>query len=39
VLDPISTEGLTMDDMPALRTQVRDVIIAARNDLRREFGH
>ena len=39
VLDPISTEGLTMDDMPALRTQVRDIIIAARDDLRREHGN
>ncbi len=38
VLDPIRTEGLTMDDMPALRTQVRDIISAARDDLRREFA-
>jgi hypothetical protein len=38
VLDPITTEGLTMDDMAALRTQVRDLISAARDDLRREFG-
>jgi 1-acyl-sn-glycerol-3-phosphate acyltransferase len=38
VLDPISTDGLTMDDMPALRTQVRDIISAARDDLHREFG-
>ncbi len=37
VLEPVSTEGLTMDDMPALRTRVRDLIIAARDDLRREF--
>jgi 1-acyl-sn-glycerol-3-phosphate acyltransferase len=38
VLDPIPTEGLTTRDLPALRRQVRDVIIAARDDLRREFG-
>ena len=38
MLDPVSTEGLTIDDMPALRTQVRDIISAARDDLRREFG-
>ena len=38
VLDPVSTEGMTMDDMPALRTQVRDMISAARDDLRREFA-
>jgi 1-acyl-sn-glycerol-3-phosphate acyltransferase len=38
VLDPVPTEGLTMDDMPALKAQVRDLISAARDDLRREFG-
>src|SRR6056297_3605678 len=38
VLDPIPTEGLTMDDMPALRDRVRDVIVAARDDLRAEFA-
>lgn len=38
VLEPISTEGLTMKDMPALRNQVRDAIAAARADLRAEFG-
>src|SRR6056297_1905712 len=38
VLDPVPTEGLTMDDMPALRTKVRDIISTARDDLRREFG-
>ncbi len=38
VLEPISTEGLTMDDVQALSDQVRDVIVAARDDLRREFG-
>jgi len=38
VLDPISTEGLTMDDVTALSSQVRDVIVGARDDLRREFG-
>ena len=39
VLEPVSTEGLTEDDLSALRTQVRDMIIEARDDLRREFGH
>lgn len=38
VLEPVSTEGLTLDDMADLRTEVRDMIIASRNDLRREFG-
>jgi len=38
VLDPIPTEGLTMDDMPALRDGVRDVIAAARDELRAEFA-
>ncbi len=38
VLEPISTEGMTMDDVGALRDRVRDVIVAARDDLRREFG-
>ena len=38
VLDPISTEGMTMDDVPALSARVREVIAAARDDLRHEFG-
>ena len=38
VLEPVSTEGLTADDVSELRTKVRDMIVAARNDLRREFG-
>ena len=38
VLEPISTEGMTMDDVGALRDRVRDVIVAARDDLRRKFG-
>lgn len=38
VLDPIPTAGLTAADMPQLRDRVRDVIVAARDDLRREFG-
>ena len=32
MLDPIPTEGLTKADIPDLRTQVRDIIIAARDD-------
>ena len=38
VLDPISTEGLTMDDVQALSDRVREVIVAGRDDLRHEFG-
>jgi 1-acyl-sn-glycerol-3-phosphate acyltransferase len=38
VLDPISTEGMTMDDVAALSDRVRDVIVAARDELRAEFG-
>jgi 1-acyl-sn-glycerol-3-phosphate acyltransferase len=38
VLEPVPTEGLTMDDLPALRDTVRGRIIEARDDLRREFG-
>jgi len=37
VLDAISTEGLTMDDMADLRDKVREIIEAARNDLQHEF--
>ncbi len=39
VLEPVPTTGLTTADMPALRDRVRDMIISARDDLRREFGH
>ncbi len=39
VLDPIPTDGLTMDDLNDLRNRTREVIIAARDELRREFGH
>ncbi len=38
VLEPVPTAGLTTADMPALRDQVRDAIIAGRDELRREFG-
>jgi 1-acyl-sn-glycerol-3-phosphate acyltransferase len=34
VLEPIPTTGLTQDDVPALRDQVRSVIEAARGELR-----
>jgi 1-acyl-sn-glycerol-3-phosphate acyltransferase len=37
VLHPISTEGLTMDDMAELRDKSREAIAAARSDLQREF--
>jgi 1-acyl-sn-glycerol-3-phosphate acyltransferase len=39
VLEPIPTVGLTTADMPALRDQVRDLIVSTRDELRREFGH
>ena len=38
VLEPVSTEGLTMDDMVALREQVRDMIAEARDELRAAAG-
>jgi 1-acyl-sn-glycerol-3-phosphate acyltransferase len=34
VLEPVPTEGLTTADLPALRDQVRDMIVAARDELR-----
>jgi 1-acyl-sn-glycerol-3-phosphate acyltransferase len=37
VLPPVSTTGMTVDDLDALRSTVREVIIVARDDLRREF--
>ena len=36
VLDPISTEGLTKHDVPALKQQARDAIATALADLRAE---
>lgn len=38
VLEPIPTEGLTKADLPELRDRVRDLIIAARQELRDEHG-
>jgi 1-acyl-sn-glycerol-3-phosphate acyltransferase len=37
VLDPVETEGLTEADVPALRDRVRDMIVEAREDLRRKL--
>ena len=37
VLAPVSTEGLTLADVPALRDKVRDIIDAARRDLDAEL--
>ncbi len=39
VLDPIPTEGLTIDDLSDLRARVRAVIEEAREDLRTEHGY
>jgi 1-acyl-sn-glycerol-3-phosphate acyltransferase len=33
VLDPIETTGLSLDDVPALKQQVRDLIIRTRDTL------
>ncbi len=38
VLDPIETEGMTLDDLDTLRAKTRAAIIAGRDELRREFG-
>lgn len=38
VLDPVSTAGLSMDDVPALRERVRELIDDARRALGRELG-
>ena len=37
VLDPIDTDGLTLDDVPALRDRTRATIDAARRALQREL--
>ncbi|MEM1333216.1 MAG: lysophospholipid acyltransferase family protein, partial [Actinomycetota bacterium] len=38
VLDPVPTEGLTLDDLDDLRDRVRTMIVEARDELRREHG-
>jgi 1-acyl-sn-glycerol-3-phosphate acyltransferase len=38
VLEPIPTEGMTMDDLVALKDEVRRRIHEAREELRRELG-
>lgn len=38
VLEPIPTQGLTFDDIPALRERVRTLISEARHQLERELG-
>ncbi len=38
VLEPIPTEGLTVDDLPALRDEVRSRIASAREQLRSEHA-
>lgn len=37
VLDPVPTEGMTVADLDTLRSKVRAMIAAARDDLQREF--
>ncbi len=34
VLDPIPTEGMTLDDLPVLRDQARDAIAAALGEMK-----
>lgn len=38
VLEPVPTEGLTLDDIPAVRDHVRSLIAHARVELLRELG-
>jgi 1-acyl-sn-glycerol-3-phosphate acyltransferase len=38
VLEPVSTEGLTQDDLPELRDRVRSMISDARDELRQKYG-
>jgi 1-acyl-sn-glycerol-3-phosphate acyltransferase len=33
VLDPVETAGLTLDDVPALKARIRDMIVRARDGL------
>jgi len=37
VLPPVDTEGMTVADLDTLRSKVRSMIVAAREDLRNEF--
>jgi 1-acyl-sn-glycerol-3-phosphate acyltransferase len=39
VLDPIETTGMTMEDVPAFREDVRERIRVVRDQLRKELGH
>jgi 1-acyl-sn-glycerol-3-phosphate acyltransferase len=38
ILEPVSTAGMTTDDMPALRDKVREMMLSAQADLRRGYG-
>lgn len=38
VLEPISTDGMTLDDVPELRERTRQRIIAELKDMGRDFG-
>ena len=38
VLEPVATEGMTLDDVPGLRDRVRASIAAARDELRGRLG-
>ena len=38
VLAPVSTEGMTMDDLPELKSRVRAEIVEALRSMGRDFG-
>lgn len=39
ILEPVPTDGLTIDDLPLVRDRVRAMISQARDDLRAEHGY
>ncbi len=39
VLEPVSTDGLTKNDLPELRDRVQSMISDARADLREKYGY
>ena len=38
VLAPVSTEGMTLDDLPELKSRVRAEIVSALRDMGRDVG-
>jgi 1-acyl-sn-glycerol-3-phosphate acyltransferase len=39
VLEPVSTDGLTKEDLPEIRDRVRTMISEARDELRAKYGY